>query len=160
MGVLPGFLLKRLTAPEFDVAGVVVDANGTDFKEGDEVFGWIPICKSLLSSFIRAHGFHPRVQSRTLAQVRARSRNTRASSPRTSSYDLRTSLRLRRQASPSRVWQRTKPSSNSRNFRRASPYSSTAGAPPSGRSPSRSRRQRARASPRAHPRRTSNTYAV
>ncbi len=45
MGVLPSFLLKRLTAPEFDVAGVVVDANGTGFKEGDEVFGWIPICE-------------------------------------------------------------------------------------------------------------------
>ncbi|KAL1951878.1 hypothetical protein VTO73DRAFT_1027 [Trametes versicolor] len=47
MGMLPGFLLKRLTAPEFDVAGVVVDANGTGFKEGDEVFGWIPIVQNI-----------------------------------------------------------------------------------------------------------------
>lgn len=61
MGVLPGFLLKRLTAPEFDVAGVVVDANGTNFKEGDEVFGWIPICEYPLSSlYSRARFSYPR----------------------------------------------------------------------------------------------------
>lgn len=46
MGFLPSFLLKRLVSTEFDLAGVVVDGNGTDLKEGDEVFGWIPLSES------------------------------------------------------------------------------------------------------------------
>ncbi|EIW64614.1 NAD-P-binding protein [Trametes versicolor FP-101664 SS1] len=47
MGFLPSFLLKRLVSTEFDLAGVVVDGNGTDLKEGDEVFGWIPLNQNL-----------------------------------------------------------------------------------------------------------------
>ncbi|CDO71612.1 hypothetical protein BN946_scf184911.g82 [Trametes cinnabarina] len=43
MGLLPGFILRRVQAAEFDLAGVVVDGNNTDLKEGDEVFGWIPL---------------------------------------------------------------------------------------------------------------------
>ncbi|KAH9915045.1 NAD-P-binding protein [Epithele typhae] len=40
---LPGFLLRRIQAHEFDLAGVVVDGNGTDFKPGDEIFGSNPV---------------------------------------------------------------------------------------------------------------------
>ena len=36
---LPGFVLRRIHAHEFDFTGVVVDANGTEFKEGDEIIG-------------------------------------------------------------------------------------------------------------------------
>ncbi len=43
MGLLPSFLVKRIQAVEFDVAGVVVNGNGTDLKEGDEIFGVIPV---------------------------------------------------------------------------------------------------------------------
>lgn len=41
MGFLPGFVLRRVNAVEYDLAGVIVDANGSEFKEGDEVYGWI-----------------------------------------------------------------------------------------------------------------------
>ncbi|KAI0655133.1 NAD-P-binding protein [Cubamyces menziesii] len=47
MGVLPGFVLRRVQAVEHDLSGVVVDGNGTEFKEDDEVFGWIPVNQSL-----------------------------------------------------------------------------------------------------------------
>ncbi|KAI0375056.1 NAD-P-binding protein [Pilatotrama ljubarskyi] len=43
MGMLPGFVLRRVNAAEYDLAGVVVDGNGTALKAGDEVFGWIPL---------------------------------------------------------------------------------------------------------------------
>lgn len=45
MANVPSFVLKRWVSTEFDFAGVVVDANGTEFKEGDEVFGWHPVCE-------------------------------------------------------------------------------------------------------------------
>lgn len=44
MGMLPNFIAKRPHVAEYDFAGVVVDANGTEFHEGQEVYGWIPIC--------------------------------------------------------------------------------------------------------------------
>ncbi|EPS94590.1 NAD-binding protein [Fomitopsis schrenkii] len=43
MKTTPGFLVKRPYIPESDLAGVVVDANGTTLKEGEHVFGWIPV---------------------------------------------------------------------------------------------------------------------
>ena len=46
LGHLPSFILKRIQAYEFDLAGVVVDSNGTDFKEGDEIFGTNPVRES------------------------------------------------------------------------------------------------------------------
>ncbi|TDL27567.1 NAD(P)-binding protein [Rickenella mellea] len=42
MKMLPNWLAKRPHVAENDFAGVVVDANGTAFANGDEVFGWIP----------------------------------------------------------------------------------------------------------------------
>ncbi|KAF9566242.1 NAD(P)-binding protein [Agrocybe pediades] len=49
MRVLPNFAARRPRIPEFDLAGVVVDANGSRFSNGDHVFGWIP------SSNVRDH---------------------------------------------------------------------------------------------------------
>ncbi|OJT04705.1 Zinc-type alcohol dehydrogenase-like protein C16A3.02c [Trametes pubescens] len=49
MGFLPNFVLKRVNAAEYDLAGVIVDANGSEFKEGDEVYGWIPFPLSISS---------------------------------------------------------------------------------------------------------------
>ncbi|KAI8995679.1 NAD-P-binding protein [Trametes punicea] len=43
MGMLPAFLLRHVQAVEHDLAGVIVDGNGTELKEGDEVFGWVPV---------------------------------------------------------------------------------------------------------------------
>ena len=37
MKLVPGFVLRRIHAHEFDFTGVVVDRNGTEFKEGDEI---------------------------------------------------------------------------------------------------------------------------
>ncbi|TFY53735.1 hypothetical protein EVJ58_g9286 [Rhodofomes roseus] len=43
MKTAPNFIAKRPYVPEHDVAGIIVDANGTGFKEGDQVFGWSPV---------------------------------------------------------------------------------------------------------------------
>ncbi|KAH9841922.1 uncharacterized protein C8Q71DRAFT_700158 [Rhodofomes roseus] len=43
MNMAPNFIAKRPYIPEHDVAGIIVDANGTGFKEGDQVFGWTPL---------------------------------------------------------------------------------------------------------------------
>ncbi|TFK55244.1 NAD(P)-binding protein [Heliocybe sulcata] len=43
MQIAPTFVAKRPYVPESDFAGVVVDANGTSFKNGESVYGWIPV---------------------------------------------------------------------------------------------------------------------
>ena len=43
---VPSFVARRSKAHEFDMAGVVVDANHTDFKEGDEIIGVNPVRES------------------------------------------------------------------------------------------------------------------
>ncbi|KAF8417003.1 chaperonin 10-like protein [Boletus edulis BED1] len=48
MGTLPNVLTKRPHPAEHDLAGVIVDANGSSFSNGDEVIGYIPV--SLQSS--------------------------------------------------------------------------------------------------------------
>ncbi|TBU45082.1 NAD(P)-binding protein [Dichomitus squalens] len=50
--LLPGFIARRAKAHEFEIAGVVVDANGTEFKEGGEIFGATPV----LSVFQNGYG--------------------------------------------------------------------------------------------------------
>ncbi|KAL0947086.1 hypothetical protein HGRIS_013227 [Hohenbuehelia grisea] len=47
MKMAPNFIAKRPAIAEYDLAGVVVDANGTEFKEGDAVFGFISVAESL-----------------------------------------------------------------------------------------------------------------
>lgn len=42
MSLLPNLLANRPHVAEHDFSGVVVDANGTRFANGDQVFGWIP----------------------------------------------------------------------------------------------------------------------
>ena len=46
MGAMPNLLSKRPYPAEHDLAGVIVDANGTSFSDGDEVIGFIPVRKS------------------------------------------------------------------------------------------------------------------
>lgn len=43
MSTAPNIFVKRPITPEHDFAGVVVDANGTEFSAGDEVIGFIPV---------------------------------------------------------------------------------------------------------------------
>jgi NADPH:quinone reductase-like Zn-dependent oxidoreductase len=43
MGTLPKVLSKRPHPAEHDLAGVIADANGTPFSNGDEVIGFIPV---------------------------------------------------------------------------------------------------------------------
>ncbi|KII89061.1 hypothetical protein PLICRDRAFT_124276 [Plicaturopsis crispa FD-325 SS-3] len=47
MAMLPNFIANRPLVAEHDLAGVVVDGNGTRFKNGDPVFGWIPVALQL-----------------------------------------------------------------------------------------------------------------
>ena len=46
---VPSFVARRSKAHEFDMAGVVVDANHTDFKEGDEIIATNPVGESRFS---------------------------------------------------------------------------------------------------------------
>jgi len=43
--LLPNIMAGRPRVAEYDLSGVVVDANGTRFKNGDHVFGWVPSSK-------------------------------------------------------------------------------------------------------------------
>ncbi|KAG2158438.1 NAD(P)-binding protein [Suillus bovinus] len=43
MSSVPNVLARRPLTPEHDLAGVVMDANGTEFSAGDEVIGYIPV---------------------------------------------------------------------------------------------------------------------
>ncbi|KAI0933956.1 hypothetical protein AcW1_005634 [Taiwanofungus camphoratus] len=43
INTVPNFILKKPYVPESDLAGVVVDGNGTMFKKDDQVFGWLPV---------------------------------------------------------------------------------------------------------------------
>ncbi|KAI0756937.1 NAD(P)-binding protein [Daedaleopsis nitida] len=51
LGIVPSFILRRIKAYEFDLAGVVVDGNGTEFKEGDEVFAVTAVPQVLSSGY-------------------------------------------------------------------------------------------------------------
>ncbi|KAF8162897.1 hypothetical protein B0H34DRAFT_299328 [Crassisporium funariophilum] len=48
--ILPNFIAARPRVAEFDLSGVVVDANGTRFSNGDHVYGWIPTSQLLTSN--------------------------------------------------------------------------------------------------------------
>ena len=45
MRVLPNLFANRPHVAEHDFSGVIVDANGTSYSNGDNVFGWIPTSK-------------------------------------------------------------------------------------------------------------------
>ncbi|KAG1754437.1 NAD(P)-binding protein [Suillus lakei] len=47
MSAAPDIFARRPITPEHDFAGVVVDANGTEFSAGDEVIGFIPVSLQL-----------------------------------------------------------------------------------------------------------------
>lgn len=51
MKLLPGFILKRPYIPEYDLAGVIVDTNGSEFQNGDEVFGFLPVPLTLKTRY-------------------------------------------------------------------------------------------------------------
>lgn len=42
MRMLPNLFANRPHVAEHDFSGVIVDANGTSYSNGDNVFGWIP----------------------------------------------------------------------------------------------------------------------
>lgn len=43
MGLVPNLLLKRPHVAEIDFTGIVVDANGTKFENGQAVWGFVPM---------------------------------------------------------------------------------------------------------------------
>ncbi|KAG6373986.1 hypothetical protein JVT61DRAFT_4620 [Boletus reticuloceps] len=50
---------RRSACQKHDLAGVIVDANGSSFSNGDEVIGYIPVCKSHPLTPIFLHDAHP-----------------------------------------------------------------------------------------------------
>ncbi|KAL1730508.1 hypothetical protein EV714DRAFT_284168 [Schizophyllum commune] len=59
MAVAPNFLAKRPLPAEYDFAGTIVDANGSQYKEGDPVWGFVEVQQSwksrqgALSQYVR-----------------------------------------------------------------------------------------------------------
>ncbi|RPD55791.1 NAD(P)-binding protein, partial [Lentinus tigrinus ALCF2SS1-6] len=51
LGLVPSFVAKRVNAYEFDYAGTVVDANGSEFKDGDEIVGTVPVVRAFTSGW-------------------------------------------------------------------------------------------------------------
>ena len=41
MGLFPNFIARRPFPAEYDLAGIIEDANDSAFSKGDRVFGWI-----------------------------------------------------------------------------------------------------------------------
>lgn len=41
MKMIPNFLASRPLIAEHDLSGSIVDANGTEFSNGDQVFGYV-----------------------------------------------------------------------------------------------------------------------
>ena len=44
---VPNFIAHRPYGTGYDYSGVIVDGNGTQYKEGDEVYGYLKPCKML-----------------------------------------------------------------------------------------------------------------
>ncbi|KAF8507264.1 hypothetical protein JB92DRAFT_2735765 [Gautieria morchelliformis] len=61
MQTLPNFIARSPHVAEHDLAGVIVDPNDSEFKQGDEVFGWLPVPMTLktgqgaLAQYARVH---------------------------------------------------------------------------------------------------------
>lgn len=47
MGLLPNFIARRPLPAEYDFAGTIADANGSKYKEGDSVFGFVEVLQSI-----------------------------------------------------------------------------------------------------------------
>ncbi|KAF8508092.1 quinone oxidoreductase [Hysterangium stoloniferum] len=63
MGLLPSFVAGRPHVAEYDFAGTIVHTNETSFKNGDEVFGWIPLTplrtgRGALAQYVRIPADH------------------------------------------------------------------------------------------------------
>ncbi|KAF8968383.1 hypothetical protein BDZ97DRAFT_432692 [Flammula alnicola] len=64
MRLMPNLFMKRPHVAEHDFSGVVIDANGTSFSNGDNVFGWIPVdlqqktCQGALAEYARVPADH------------------------------------------------------------------------------------------------------
>ncbi|KAF8810131.1 NAD(P)-binding protein [Phlegmacium glaucopus] len=43
MRLVPNLFAKRPHVAEHDLSGIIVDSNGTEFSNGDNVYGWIPV---------------------------------------------------------------------------------------------------------------------
>ena len=51
MLLLPNFLAKRPVVAEHDFAGVIADANGSEFTNGEVVFGYVSRRACFLTTF-------------------------------------------------------------------------------------------------------------
>jgi len=77
MKMLPNFIARRPYIAEQDLSGVIVNSNGTRFKNGDEVFGWIPAPLSIktgqgaLAQFVRLPADHLVIRPHNVTPVQA-----------------------------------------------------------------------------------------
>ncbi|KAF9452297.1 NAD(P)-binding protein [Macrolepiota fuliginosa MF-IS2] len=77
MKMLPNFIARRPHIAEHDLAGVIIDSNGTQFKNGDEVFGWIPTTLTMktgqgaLGEFARVPADHLVIRPPNVTPVQA-----------------------------------------------------------------------------------------
>ncbi|KAF4614751.1 hypothetical protein D9613_003251 [Agrocybe pediades] len=77
MKFIPGFISWRPYVAEHDFSGVIVNANGTKFKDGDPVFGWIdaPLQRAskqgTLAEYLKIPAEHIAVRPPNLTPVQA-----------------------------------------------------------------------------------------
>ena len=87
MRLLPNLFAKRPHIAEHDFSGVIVDSNGTEFSNGDDVYGWIPVGEFIRSRELKftITSFHQNYNPR---HVKVLWQNTSACLPTTSFFDL------------------------------------------------------------------------
>lgn len=159
MVALPNFFITRPHVAEYDFAGVVVNGNGTEFSDGNPVYGWVP--SGQFSS--QKHGIYPHLiveQNCRWKINKGHWPNILVSLPRPSSNAHPISPRWRLQESRWHVWLPIRLYSTSPNLKRIRPYSSTEAAHLWVRMPSKWPKQKVLESWRLHPQRMKNLFAA
>lgn len=148
MGMLPNFIAKRPHVAEHDLSGFIVDANGSEFQNGQAVYGIIvprtsfclslsdisdPICT--ISDLFDSCQIPQ--QNSNLRRNKAPSQSTLESPQNASCQSQNTSSPRRQLGSATQASQPTKPCSRRSSFNRAKACSSTAAVPPSACTPFR-----------------------
>lgn len=133
MGMLPNFIARRPLVAEYDLAGIIEDSNDSDFKQGDEVFGFIPVRTYIHSHLCGGKISHSASQKPVWPRRKVLFNNTPVCLQRTSSTNRALSNLPKRLGSLLRARQRGRRSSTVDISRQAKPCLSTEAVVPWGR---------------------------
>jgi hypothetical protein len=100
MKLLPNLFAKRPHIAEHDFSGVIVNSNGTEFSNGDAVYGWIPFGEFIHCHKLKFTVITPLHQNYNPRHVKVLWQNTSACQLTTSFFDLQILRQSKLQASP------------------------------------------------------------